>query len=97
MLRQMPATLFTEWMAYDRLDPIGRDRDDLHAALVAAAADNAGRLVVSALSRKRVTPVKADKYLPEWNRPARQMTAKAIYQTFKTALILGGQIRTNGA
>ena len=98
MLAQMPATLLIEWMAYDRIDPIGRDRSDLHAALVATAADNAGRVVVSALAGKRAKLAQVADYMPDWQRRARPpMTAKAIYQTFKTALILGGQLRTNGA
>ncbi len=31
----MDAAEFGEWIAYDRIDPLGDDRGDLHAALVA--------------------------------------------------------------
>lgn len=34
---------FTGWLAYDRLDPIGDERGDLHAALVCATLANIHR------------------------------------------------------
>lgn len=94
----MPATLFNEWMAYDRIDPIGLDRSDVHAATIAAAADNAGRMVVSTLAGKRMKAADPKRYLPEWGKRIRPPMAPAsIYQTFKAALILGGQLSRNGA
>lgn len=37
MLRTMSARQFGEWLAFDELDPIGDERGDLHAGIVAAA------------------------------------------------------------
>ena len=95
MLRRMSSSLFTEWMAYDRLDPIGQQRGDVQAAIVATAADNAGRNVVASLSGKRIKAAKVGSYLPEWSKAThkQQKTPSQIYQTFKDGLRLGGFLR----
>jgi len=40
---RLSAAELTEWMAYDRLDPIGPERADLGAAIVAATVANVHR------------------------------------------------------
>lgn len=90
MLRQMPASLFVEWQAFDRIDPIGRERADLHAALIAATTENAARAVVGTLADKRLRPVQVDKYMPRFDRLHRPpQDGKTIYRAIKMALTLG--------
>lgn len=40
VLSSMSASEFTEWMAFDQIDPFGESRADLRAGLVAAAVVN---------------------------------------------------------
>ena len=48
--REIDSAEFAEWMAYDRLDPIGQWRDDLRMAILAStianAMDGLGQLVI---------------------------------------------------
>lgn len=39
----MPLSLFNEWMAYNQLDPIGDERADWHAAMLASTFVNTMR------------------------------------------------------
>ena len=43
MLQAMPSRLVSEWMAYDKLSPIGPERDDLRAGSIAAVIANVNR------------------------------------------------------
>lgn len=40
MLHEIDSTEFTEWMAYDNIDPFGDQRADLRAGIVAATVAN---------------------------------------------------------
>jgi len=41
--REISSPEFAEWIAFDRLDPIGREREDRNAGLVAMMIANANR------------------------------------------------------
>lgn len=43
MLRAMPATLLTEWIAYYTLEPFGEERADLRAGVLASLLANIHR------------------------------------------------------
>jgi hypothetical protein len=43
LLREISSRELTEWMAYDRFDPIGHFRSDIQAALLASVIANVNR------------------------------------------------------
>ena len=45
----MSSSEFAEWMAYDRLEPFGPQRDDLRAGMIAAP-------IIRTLGGKRISP-----------------------------------------
>jgi hypothetical protein len=53
---------FTEWMAYNRLEPFGPQRGDLRAAIVAATIANVYRD-----KKKKPTPFKASDFMPDFD------------------------------
>jgi hypothetical protein len=64
LLARIDAVELTEWQAFERLNgPLGGERDDLHAALIAAT-------VVNALSGKKGRRAKVADFLPKWDRGA---------------------------
>lgn len=64
MLASIPSRLLTEWMAYDRLDPVGRERDDWRAAQVSAVLAEIYRD-----RKKRGQAYTAADFMPEWGPP----------------------------
>lgn len=66
-------------MAYDAIDPIGRDRDDLNAGIVAAAIANAFR-------GKKGRRVKPSDFMPRWAEQTQEEqvgVAQKIVKFFK--------------
>jgi len=57
---------FSEWIAYNRLDPIGSERDDVRTAMLAT-------LIANAWCRgKGQPPFHVDDFMPKWdNTPER--------------------------
>lgn len=43
LLKRMPSSELTEWMAFDQLEPFGEPRADMRAALVCATTANSRR------------------------------------------------------
>ena len=65
---------FTYWMAYNKLDPIGREREDYQTALVA-------HTVASVNSKKRL---KLEDFLLKFDEDRQAMTdPKQIFKHFK--------------
>jgi hypothetical protein len=58
--REISAREFAEWMAYDRIDPIGRDRDDWRAVFLAAMLANIHR-------PKNKRPYRLKDFWPRWD------------------------------
>lgn len=61
--KRISAREFAEWMAYDRLDPIGRERDDWRAAAIMTVLANINR-------PKNRRPYTLKDFWPNWERAA---------------------------
>ena len=74
--REISAREFAEWMAYDRIDPIGRDRDDWRAVLLAAMLANIHR-------PKGKRPYQLKDFWPRWDTtdPDEEELARKIKAT----------------
>lgn len=77
--REIDSHEFAEWLAYDRLEPIGPRRADLNAAIIAAAVFNARR---SKRSDKVADP---RDFLPKyWEPPAEPATPEELFEKVKS-------------
>ena len=61
---RMTSRELSEWMAYDRLSPLGPERDDLRAALISTTVAN--------FMRKRRRAFKLKDFMLKFKRPARK-------------------------
>lgn len=61
LLRRMPSSLLTEWIAYDQIDPIGLARVDAGFGLVAATIVNVNR-------KRGRRAVKPNEMYPPWDK-----------------------------
>lgn len=66
----MSAREFAEWMAFDRLEPIGRSRSDYAIAMLA-------RLTLAVHAGKRASLPDMEEFLPTWER---RSTGKTVEQ-----------------
>lgn len=66
MMDVLPYRTFLEWIEYDKLDPIGLDRGDLHAAIVASEVAN--------VLRDKNHKTKASDFMPKFG----QRIARAV-------------------
>ena len=89
MLRAMPASLFHEWMNYATVDPFGNERGDAQAAIIASAAENSGRLVVSSLSGKSVERVRPTDFMVKYGEDRPERSPSELYKLIRAGLILG--------
>jgi hypothetical protein len=64
MLEAMPGNLLLEWLAYSELDPIGNERQDLHAAMVVSAIANVNRD-----PKKQKRPYSPNDFMPNFGGP----------------------------
>ena len=69
---------FMEWMAFDRLDPIGPDRGDLHAGIIASTVANVNR-------GKDSQPFDAADFMPEFG-PKRKQDENEMLRNLGLAL-----------
>lgn len=84
--RHISSAEFAEWMAYDRLEPIGPRRADLNAAIIAASVYNARRT-------KRSDKVADPKqFMPTYWKPEPEpATAEEMFEQVKALnAMLGG-------
>lgn len=91
MLAAMPFRVLMDWMDYDALDPIGEQRGDLQAGIVASTVANSVMAVLNSFSkRKRRKTFSPADFMPEFKRPAtagettkrHHQTALALTQAF---------------
>lgn len=76
--REISSAEFAEWMAYDRLDPIGPVRVDVAAGTIAAAVFNARR---SKASDHFFT---ADEMMPVyWRPPVEPLSPEELFEKIK--------------
>jgi len=91
LLRRIDSRELTEWMAYERVaGPLGPERADLHAAIVAAT-------VANAMRGKKGRPFKPADFMPQWDRPSPvEQTGDDHLRIVKQlqAAFGGGQVRT---
>ncbi len=89
---RMPARLFYEWQAYNRLSPIGAWRGDWQAAMVAAVIANSRR-------GKNGRKYRVNDFMPGWNKMGKQttQTPKEFYESLKRHLGLNGTTRPSNA
>lgn len=89
MLAQMPNGLFSEWIAYDRLEPIDHAwRNEVEFGKLTTFFANLHRD-----RKKRQTPYKLDDFMTRWGaEPKKPKTADEIYQQFRNwALMMGAK------
>jgi hypothetical protein len=79
LLSRMSAREFNEWTAYYQLEPLGEQRDDLHAGIIAATVANSG----FAQPKRAATP--AD-FMPFRDRTPRDESI-ALSQRVRAALV----------
>lgn len=78
--REISAREFAEWVAYDAIDPIGRERDDWRAAALLTMLANIHR-------GKGKPAYKLKQFWPNWDRtPPDEETLTAKAQTLFSAL-----------
>ena len=76
MLSQMPSRLLTEWVAYDQIDPIGLERGDLQAGIIAAVVAEVNRD-----RKRRSRPFHPVDFMPFHEKgPGKEMTPDEILQ-----------------
>jgi hypothetical protein len=88
MLAMMPSSLFTQWMAFDRLEPISLGyRGDMQSGIVAKTIANIYRD-----PRRRREPFRAEEFMPKYDLPVYKPEPKSVYQKIRDwAVIYGAQ------
>ena len=61
---ELTSAQLSEWEAYDVLDPVGKWRDDYHAAFIVSEITNIVSDLHGEKGTKRTTPLD---YMPKWN------------------------------
>lgn len=88
----MSSREFSEWLAYERVEPfLGPRRDDLRAAIVACTVANAFRD-----AEQRPEPFRPEEFMPaatETRRTKKRKSAVELYATVKTWAMLAGAQR----
>lgn len=75
--RAVTSAEYARWRAYDRISPIGPERGDLQAAIVAAAVFNARR---RKSSDRYVQP---ETFMPKFYRPVRRLPPRAMFDAIR--------------
>ena len=84
--RKIDSHEFAEWLAYDRISPIGEERQDLNAGIISATIANAH----AAKGRH----FKAADFMPDFEKPYKRASVEEMMMRVKMAF--GGKIR-NGS
>jgi len=63
-LDELTSVQLSEWEAYDTLDPVGKWRDDYHAAFIISEVTNIVKDLHGEKGAKRSTP---SEFMPKWN------------------------------
>lgn len=86
--RRVSSREFAEWLAYERLEPFGPERDDLRAALVAAVIANVNRD-----PKKRRKPYEVSDFMPKFDRgpePERKSDGELLARVEMLNAVFGG-------
>ena len=73
---RMDAREFTEWIAYNNLDPIGKWRDDLPAGIIASTLHNCH-------CGKDTPSAKPKDYMPQFGRTIKKTNPAAMGAVFR--------------
>ena len=68
MYEQLTARQLAEWEAYNRVDPIGTERDDFRMAFLAMTITN---VAIGALGSKGAKMAKLEDFMPIWDSKAK--------------------------
>jgi len=66
---------FKYWVAYDSVDPYGRERDDLHAGIISSTIANVHR-------SKNMAVYKPSGFMPDFDKEVKTQTPKQIWNMF---------------
>ncbi len=64
MLDDMTSEELSEWMAYDRLDPVGEFRGDIRAGIISSVVANIARQAFGKKGTKKTQPMD---FMPDWD------------------------------
>lgn len=83
MLTAMPFRVLLDWLDYDKLDPIGNQRGDLQAGIIASTVANSVMAVLNSFSkRKSRKTFSPGDFMPKFKRPTTiEETTKRHHQT----------------
>lgn len=85
----MSSEEYTQWLAYDQVEPIGTARDDIHVAMQVQALANIHRN-----HKKRRPYLMKDFHLGQMISPRRQSPEEAKSALIKLALAHGAKIKS---
>lgn len=93
LLQETSSRELSEWMAFDRVEPIGDRRRDLQAGIVASVMANAYRD-----RKKRPKPYSPTDFIPDyWQQPVEQSWEQQLYIVEILNLAFGGRdLRDHG-
>lgn len=74
--REVSAAEFSEWMAYDRIEPFGERRADLRAGIVAAVTANAFR-------GKDSKPFQASDFMPDFDKKTKEQSPEEMFNRLR--------------
>ncbi len=69
----MTSEELSEWMAYDKLDPVGEYRGDVQAGIIASVLANVAR---QAFGKKGAKKTKPSDFMPDWDGTLKAMNSK---------------------
>lgn len=72
---ELTAKQLAEWEAYDRLDPIGRWRDDFQMAYLASTMTN---LAISIHGKKGAKLTQVIDYMPKWDEEKQEYKVQTV-------------------
>lgn len=64
MYEQLTARQLVEWEAYNKIDPIGTEREDFRMAFLAMIITN---VAIGALGSKNAKTAKLEDFMPDWD------------------------------
>jgi hypothetical protein len=85
-LDELTSEQISEWIAYDRLDPIGKNRDEYGWAVLCSVVVNLARDIYSKKGTypKHTTP---EDFLPDWAGERQKVTKKQTVEEQKQILL----------
>lgn len=78
---------FTEWIAYNRIEPFGEKRADIRSAIVASVIANVNRD-----KKKKPSPFKTDDFMPEFEGESYAQYVMSPEETVEAAQKVFGKL-----